>query len=173
MTATRQPNVLRLVHSAIECDAAPKWFCGNCAAEASSAPPPNARVCSSCGLGLMLETRSDGAPAESDAFLIVDATLAVQAVSERAEQLLGVTEQGIVDRHIQELLIPASAENRDPAGFSRAIIESATRSDEFTFAYVRPWNTYGVRMRARISACGPPRAALIVLESGYPPLEAV
>jgi hypothetical protein len=34
---------------------------------------------------------------------------------------------------------------------------------------VRPWNTFGVRMRARIATCGPPRAALIVLDSGRSP----
>jgi hypothetical protein len=34
---------------------------------------------------------------------------------------------------------------------------------------VRPWNTFGVRMRARIATCGPPRAALIVLDSGRGP----
>jgi hypothetical protein len=28
---------------------------------------------------------------------------------------------------------------------------------------VRPWNTFGVRLQARIAPCGPPRAALIVL----------
>ena len=36
-------------------------------------------------------------------------------------------------------------------------------------AFVRPWNTFGVRMRARIATCGPPRAALIVLETGRGP----
>jgi len=31
-------------------------------------------------------------------------------------------------------------------------------------AFVRPWNTFGVRLRARVASCGPPRAALVVLE---------
>ena len=31
--------------------------------------------------------------------------------------------------------------------------------------FVRPLNTFGVRMRARIAACGPPRATLILLET--------
>jgi hypothetical protein len=30
---------------------------------------------------------------------------------------------------------------------------------------VRPKGTFGVRVRARITACGPPRAALIVFET--------
>jgi hypothetical protein len=34
---------------------------------------------------------------------------------------------------------------------------------------VRPWNTFGVRMRAKIAMCGPPRAALIVLDDDRPP----
>jgi hypothetical protein len=32
-------------------------------------------------------------------------------------------------------------------------------------AFVRPWNTFGVRLRARVASCGPPRAALVVLEN--------
>jgi hypothetical protein len=40
-------------------------------------------------------------------------------------------------------------------------------------AFVRPANTFGVRVRARITACGPPRAALIVLDRRAPQLRAV
>jgi hypothetical protein len=29
---------------------------------------------------------------------------------------------------------------------------------------VRPANTFGIRLTARIATCGPPRAALVVLE---------
>ena len=29
---------------------------------------------------------------------------------------------------------------------------------EVTRSFVRPWNTFGVRMRAKIAMCGPPRA---------------
>ena len=115
------------------------WFCGHCAAPSpsSSPPPPTARVCTSCGLGLLLETRADTAPDPRDAFLVVDTSLLVQAMSRRAQALLELTEAEAVNRPAAELLVAAD---------------------------VRPWNTFGVRMRAKIAPCGPPRAALVVLE---------
>jgi hypothetical protein len=48
---------------------------------------------------------------------------------------------------------------------SAAIAEAADGSSETISAFVRPWNTFGVRIRARITPCGPPRAALLVLDS--------
>jgi len=142
------------------------WFCGNCAAPSphGDAPPPTARVCPSCGLGLLLETRRDVLPSSHDAFLVIDSALLVQAVSRRAQALLGVTEEGAVDRPVAELLAPADAEAQGRAGFAAALADAAAGADEPANAIVRPWNTFGVRMRARIAPCGPPRAALIVLE---------
>lgn len=148
------------------------WFCGHCAAPSpsGSAPPPNARVCSSCGLGLLLEARQDVVPDARDAFLVVDSALLVQAMSREAQSLLGVTEELGINKPVSELLVPADAEAQGPTGFAAAIAEAADgEALELTRSFVRPWNTFGVRMRARIATCGPPRAALIVLESGRPP----
>jgi hypothetical protein len=141
------------------------WFCGNCAAPSprGDAPPPTARVCSSCGLGLLLETRQDVLPKPHDAFLVIDSALLVQAVSRRAQTLLDVSEEGAVDRPVAGLLAPADAEAHG-RGFAAALADAAAGSDEPSSAFVRPWNTFGVRMRARIAPCGPPRAALVVLE---------
>jgi PAS domain-containing protein len=140
------------------------WFCGHCAAPQGDAPPPHARVCPSCGLGLLLETRRDVVPGRQDAFLVIDSALLVQAVSRRAQTLLGVTEEGAVDRPVVELLAPADAEAQGRAGFAAALADAAAGADEPSSSFVRPWNTFGVRMRARIATCGPPRAALVVLE---------
>lgn len=90
---------LRLVRSA---DADPiefTWFCGHCAAPSRGEQPPSpmARVCRSCGLGVMLEARTDTVPSPRDAFLVIDSSLLVQAMSRRAEALLGVTEDGAVN----------------------------------------------------------------------------
>ena len=103
---------LRLVQPA---DAEPvefTWFCGHCAAPArgDQPPAPMARVCRSCGLGVMLETRRDIAPSHRDAFLVIDSSLLVQAMSWRAETLLGVTEDSAVNRPVMQLLVPADAE---------------------------------------------------------------
>lgn len=144
------------------------WFCGHCAAPPPGgvAPAPVARVCRSCGLGLLLETRVDVAPDSGDAFLVVDGQLLIQALSARAEALLGCTEDRAVNRPVAELLVPADAEAGPRTGFAGAIADAVSGGDEPAAAFVRPWNTFGVRMRARVAACGPPRAALVVLENG-------
>jgi len=162
-----EPGRLRLVYSADELDVSPGWFCGHCAAGVPQGfvPAPNARVCRRCGLGLLLETRGDGLPAPSDAFLVVDRALTVQALSDRAERLLGLSEEEAIDQPVGELLLPAEAERADRVALARAIMETVSDGEEFAYAWVRPASTYGVRMRARISACGPPRAALVVLRS--------
>jgi hypothetical protein len=142
------------------------WFCGHCAAPppGRSAPPPNARVCRQCGFGLLLETPADALPAANDAFVVVDSALLVQAMSAHAEKLLGVREDDAVNCALGELLVPAAAELGGQGGFAAAIADAVATSDRPAYAFVRPSNTFGVRIRARIGACGPPRAALIVLE---------
>jgi hypothetical protein len=156
---------LKLVKGALDGPAEWSWFCGHCAAPSpgGEAPSPTARVCRSCGLGLLLETREDSAPNSHDAFLVVDCTLLVQAMSAQAETLLGVREDLAVNRPLAELLVTADAEG-DKRSFAAAIANAVGSSDQPSHAFVRPWNTYGVRVRARIVTCGPPRAALIVLE---------
>ena len=158
---------LKLVKSAAAAEPVEfAWFCGHCAAPSRDERPPApvARVCRSCGLGIMLETRADIAPSHRDAFLVIDSTLLVQGMSWRAETLLGVTEDSAINRPVMQLLVPADAEAGGPARFASALAEAAAGADEPVSAFVRPWNTFGVRLRARVASCGPPRAALVVLE---------
>jgi hypothetical protein len=161
---------LRLVEGVASQAASTLWFCGHCAAPAPGdrAPAPSARVCRDCGLGLLLETRADVAPSDRDAFLVTDGSLRVQAMSRHAQTLLTVSEEEAVNRPVSELLVSADAE----AGANRlaaAIVEAASGTGEPLVAFVRPWNTFGVRLRAQIAACGPPRAALLVLRSPQRP----
>jgi PAS domain-containing protein len=172
---TERP-ALRLVEGGLDPAVDWRWFCGHCAAPSpAGAPPPTARVCTSCGLGLLLETREDAIPADRDAFLVVDSSLLVQAMSKQAEAFLGMNEEEAVDKPVSELLVPADAEAQGRTGFAAAIAQAAEGQDPDTArSFVRPWNTFGVRMRARIATCGPPRAALVVLDdSGPRPLRAV
>lgn len=143
------------------------WFCGHCAAPApgDGPPAPVARVCGSCGLGLMLEARSEIIPDDRDAFLVVDSALLIQGLSRHAEQLLAVNEEMAINRAVGELLVSADAETGGPGSLAGAVAEAVGGDEPVISKFVRPWNTFGVRMRARIGACGPPRAALIVLES--------
>jgi PAS domain-containing protein len=121
----------------------------------------------------MLETRADLVPTERDAYLVVDVGLLIQAVSRKAEQLLDVSEEHAVNRPVSDLLVPADAEARGPGSFAGAIADAVARGDDPIHAFVRPWNTFGVRMRARIAPCGPPRAALLVLDTSPARLRAV
>jgi hypothetical protein len=164
-TAHQLRTSLRLVGSTSEAESSWSWFCGHCGAQPRVATPaPVARVCDSCGLGLLLETRSDAVPNVDDAFLVVDSSLSVQAMSRRAELALGVREGQAVNRHVTELLIPAAAEGSEPVNLATAITCAARGEDDPCRVFVRPTNTFGVRLGARIAACGPPRAALLVLE---------
>jgi hypothetical protein len=172
---TLQKPALKLIEGALQAPETWVWFCGRCAAPAprEDPPPPTARVCESCGMGVLLEAREDTAPAPSDAFLVVDSALRVQAMSAAAELLLGVDEKTAVNSPVVELMVPADAEGSTPAGFAAAIVEAASGADEPVKVFLRPGNTFGVRLRARIAPCGPPRAALVVLEPARPGLHAV
>ncbi len=157
---------LRLV-APLECEApAPLVsFCSHC----GTRPPeptlaPATRVCGACGLGLVLECREDVAPRAGDAFLVLDRSLAVCAMSDAAERLLAASEPDVVNRHVTDLLMPAGAEQRDGATLSVAVAWAARGEGGFRTAVVRPANTFGIRLTARIASCGPPRAALLVLE---------
>jgi hypothetical protein len=111
----------------------------------------------------MLETRADWMPERREAFLVVDSSFRVQGMSEQAEKLLRVREDLAVNRPLSELLVSADTE-ADRTGLSGAIADAVADGTEPMRAIVRPSNTFGVRIRARIVACGPPRAALVVLE---------
>jgi hypothetical protein len=149
------------------------WFCGYCAAGSPGGPAsPHARVCGACGLGLLLETRDDLVPAPRDAFVVVDARLTVQGVSRRAEGLLGLCEDAGIDRPLRELLVPADAEATRPEALDALVVRAAS-GEEILTTHLRPRNTFGVRLKARVGSCGPPRAALLVFPSQHSPLRAL
>jgi hypothetical protein len=139
-------------------------FCSHCAATPPPTLSPSSRVCGACGLGLILESRADVAPKPGDAFLVLDRALAVCAVSEAAERLLTATEPDVVNRHVTDLLMPADAEERGGESLSVAVAWAARGRGGCRTTVVRPANTFGIRLTARIASCGPPRAALLVLE---------
>jgi hypothetical protein len=113
------------------------WFCGRCG-ERHTDQALVPRVCPACELGLLLQTSTEAAPERGDAFLIIDSSLAVQAVSAEAEVMLGVREKHAVNRHVTELLIPGDT---DPAAAGSLAVAIT-----------------------RIATCGPPLAALLVLD---------
>ncbi len=137
-------------------------FCGHCGSRPEQ--ETDSRVCSSCGLGLLLETSASAAPDAGGAFLVIDSSMAVCAVSAAAEELLATRETEAVNRHLTELLVPADAEARGPANLAVAVTWAARGDGEIRRTIVRPAKTFGVRLKARIASCNSPDAALIVLD---------
>ena len=165
-------RALRVIGSPAPAAAAPRTvFCSHCAKTPPGglAPEVGSRVCTSCNLGLLLEAPEALAPKGRDAFVVVDRTLAVQALSKRAEKLLGLREVDAIDRRITDLVVPADAESADPArphSLSALLVEAAAGADEVTETVVRPADEFGVRFAARIGPCGPAPGALVVLDLG-------
>jgi exopolysaccharide biosynthesis polyprenyl glycosylphosphotransferase len=168
---SREPHpwpALRLVDPQVP-EVQTHWFCGYCATSAvGGTPPPMSRVCTQCGAGLLLEAPSDVAPGADEPFLVVDGRLTVQAVSRRAEEMLGVKETEVTDHPITELITDADVELNDQASFVTALTSAAQSDEDRWSTFVRPREAFGIRIRARISHCGPPRAALLVLETPGP-----
>jgi len=142
-----------------------KTFCGHCGA----APDTDAhgRVCASCGCGVLLTANADAAPGVDDPFMIVDGSLCVCAVSRVAEELLGMDETVAVNRHLSEFLVPADAEAPGADNLMDLVINAASEGADTRVAVVRPPGEFGIRFRAQVGACGPPRAALLVLSDGW------
>lgn len=139
-------------------------FCGHCGMPpAPAVAQPTSRVCGHCGLGLVLQASADVVPSADDPFLVIDSTLSVCAVSARAEELLGTAETRAVNRHVADFLVPADANAPSAENLLVLLVDAASGTGEPRTAVVRPRQEFGVRFRARIGPCGPPRAALLVL----------
>lgn len=162
-TALAQRPALRLVPTIGRQAETSVWFCGHCGHHHED---PDAdivrRVCEKCSMGLMLRASSAVAPGPDDAFLVVDSSLTIQAVSETAERVLESLERHAVNRHVTELLIPADAEAAGARTLAEAITTAAAGDEQASTVTVRPTGSFGVRLRASIASCGPPAAALLV-----------
>jgi len=132
-------------------------FCGHCGRQPQSTDiQPASRVCSRCGLGLLVSAPPDAAPSPQDPFLLVDGQLSICGVSRLAEQLLLTG----------DLLVPADVEIGGPESLVNLIVHAARGPGETHHVVLRPAKEYGIRFWARIAPCGPPRAALVVLADG-------
>jgi hypothetical protein len=114
-------------------------------------------------MGLLLQTAADSAPEGGGAFLVLDRSLSVCAVSRGAERLLATRETDAVNHHVTELLVPADSETQ--ASLATAVADATTTGNGGPHSViVRPANQYGVRLRSRIVPCGPPPAALLLFD---------
>lgn len=140
-------------------------FCGHCGQAPPTPMAARSRVCSLCGLGVVIGADEDLAPAPREPFVIVDRQLKLCGVSRAAEKLLGIVEPTAVDRHIAEFLEPADAEAGPGDALAQSITAGAAGLGPTRNVVLRPAGEYGVRYAARIGSCGPPRGALIVLDT--------
>jgi hypothetical protein len=137
-------------------------FCGHCGTRPGR--ETSSRVCESCGLGILLQAGADVAPVQDSPFLVIDNSMSICAVSGAAETLLATLETDAVNRHLTELLVPADAEAQGPQNLAVAVTWAARGDSSVHRVFVRPAKTFGVRISACIASCGPPDAALIVLD---------
>jgi hypothetical protein len=132
---------------------AKKRFCSRCGEPAVDPPvgdPPPAyeqRVCGVCGMGILLRCGADALPGAKASFAIVSRTLEIAAVSEAGESILG-PEEKLIGKSLLDLLTSPVGDRR----LARAVSQAALRVHD------------PLTMPCRISTCGPPRAALVVVE---------
>ena len=120
------------------------------------------RVCGKCGMGVMLSAPRKALPGPGAAFVVVTREGRISAVSEAAEPLIG-EEAGLVGMPIGSAV--ASADGDDH--LARQVARAAGVGREVARANLTPvLQPAGrpTRLTARIANCGPPRAALLVLE---------
>lgn len=158
--------LLRLVPPPSVAEAPDVLFCGHCAAPPPTELAARSRVCAVCGLGVVISAAESVVPEPGAPFAIVDGTLTLCALSQAAEQLLGVDEPDAVNRHVADFLESAEAEADGAEAFLRSIISVASGQSGAHTVVVRPAGEFGVRYAARIARCGPPAAALVVLSDG-------
>jgi hypothetical protein len=113
---------------------------------------------------MVLTASGDVAPTPGQASVIIDDALRICAVSRAAEELLHVTELDAVSLPLGAILLPAQAEGAGLDALVGAVMSAAVQDQASRRAVVRPAGEWGVRYAVRIGACGPPRAALLVLD---------
>ena len=120
------------------------------------------RVCMRCEMGVVLQAPAGAAPRYNDPFVIVDRQLAVQAVSRYAEVALSVEEPAGLDAPLEGFLIFNKGDH------DRSELEALV---ELAFAGAEPSNrlelrtvaTPEIRLQGRVTSCGPPLGALLIL----------
>jgi PAS domain-containing protein len=113
-------------------------------------------------MGVMLAVATKALPGPGAAFVVVTREGSISAVSEAAESMVG-EEAGVLGMPITTVV---SSPDGD-AQLTRALARAAGGGREIRPVTVTPAARPGgrnARLAARIASCGPPRAALLVLE---------
>lgn len=146
---------------------AKKRFCSRCGEPTIEPPaceprPFEQRVCGVCGMGVLLRCSPGALPGARTAFLVVNHSLEVVAVSEAGEAIFG-TEDKLLKVCLPDLLSSPVGDRK----LARTVSQAALRvHDPVTL----PARLTGDKadavgtMACRISTCAPPRAALVAVE---------
>ncbi len=116
-------------------------------------------------MGVLLTCTREALPGALAAFLIATAELKVNAVSVGAEEIFG-PEQTVIGRDLLELVSSPLGD----AQLRKSVTGAAVRSRDPVVMPVKGIGDAGRvgMLAARISTCGPPRAALVTVEpSGF------
>ena len=141
-------------------------FCTRCGEPAETPPADEspisqACVCEACGMGVLLSCTREALPGARAAFVIATAELKVNAVSVGAESIFG-PEQSVIGRSLLDLVTSPMGDGH----FGKIVTGAAVRSRDPVVMPVKAHR--GGMLAARVSTCGPPRAALITVEpSGF------
>jgi hypothetical protein len=137
----------------------PVRFCTHCGAigELGKDDALASRVCSGCGLGIVLACAREALTEDKAAFLVVDAACEVRAASGAAEKLMGAKQGGLDGRQLLDLLEPGAVAYE----LSRRVTHAACGDRRVSMAPAVLAD--GGHVNARIGSCGEPRAALLVL----------
>ena len=146
-------------------------FCTRCGEPAESppleeGPLSQARVCDVCGMGVLLSCTREALPGARAAFVIATAELKINAVSLGAEEIFG-PELKVIGTYLLDLVTSPMGDLH----FAKLVTGAAVRSREPVVMPVKPQgpgaDEIGM-LAARVSTCGPPRAALVTVEpSGF------
>jgi hypothetical protein len=131
-------------------------FCSRCG-RVSQRPT---RVCDRCESGVLLGCRHEALPGE--AFLICTYELEVSAVSEAGEQVFG-EQEGLVGSKLLDLATCPLGDDQ----LARHVALAAARPREPVVVPLRLLSKEGDALgmlAARITTCGPPRAALVTVK---------
>jgi PAS domain-containing protein len=146
-----------LARSDLSASPQPARFCSRCGAESAEAAR---RVCDSCEEGILLACRSDALPGE--AFVICTHELSVTAVSEAGESIFG-TQEALLGTHLLDLATCPLGDDQ----LARHAALAAQRAREPVELPMRLRSERGEALgtlAARVTTCGPPRAALVTVE---------
>ena len=136
--------------------------CGTLAEPGGQDRPGFRRVCTECGMGVYLTCAREGLGTLGTFFLVVNEDLRIGAVSEGAESIFG-DERALVGAPLTRVLESPLGEERLRRAVCRAALGVRESLAVPIAAAADEARRFGPLV-AKVSPCGPPRAALLAIE---------